>query len=152
MADAAAKDRRQDAPRFKSLDAADARRGREETNISLRKEKRAEQLNKKRFGGGAAAGAQAPALSATAEVSTTPGSKAWQEADPAALVAGVLSDDPTQQLEKVTQFRKLLSIERSPPIEEVIAAGVVPRFVQFLQVRAPPDGAPPRAPSLTPPA
>jgi hypothetical protein len=27
----------------------------------------------------------------------------------------------------------LLSIERSPPIAEVIAAGVVPRFVQFLQ-------------------
>ena len=38
-----------------------------------------------------------------------------------------------QQLPAVTQLRKLLSIERSPPIEEVIAAGVVPRLVQFLQ-------------------
>lgn len=28
---------------------------------------------------------------------------------------------------------RLLSIERSPPIEEVIAAGVVPRLVHFLQ-------------------
>merc|ERR1719238_303931 len=61
------------------------------------------------------------------------GSQAWQEANPPALVEGVACDDPSQQLLAVTQFRKLLSIERSPPIEEVIAAGVVPRFVQFLQ-------------------
>lgn len=27
----------------------------------------------------------------------------------------------------------LTSVERSPPIEEVIEAGVVPRFVEFLQ-------------------
>merc|ERR1719460_1460118 len=61
------------------------------------------------------------------------GSQAWQEANPQALVEGVHSEDPNLQLPAVTQFRKLLSIERSPPIEEVIAAGVVPRFVQFLQ-------------------
>jgi importin subunit alpha-1 len=48
------------------------------------------------------------------------------------MVAGVYSEDAGTQLEAITQFRKLLSIERSPPIEEVIAAGVVPRFVEFL--------------------
>ncbi|XP_016469296.1 importin subunit alpha-2 isoform X2 [Nicotiana tabacum] len=48
------------------------------------------------------------------------------------MVAGVWTEDGNLQLEATTQFRKLLSIERSPPIEEVIQAGVVPRFVQFL--------------------
>jgi len=61
------------------------------------------------------------------------GSQAWAESDPQRLVEGVHCDDPNQQLIAVTQFRKLLSIERSPPIEEVISAGVVPRFVMFLQ-------------------
>ncbi|XVF80638.1 hypothetical protein PTKIN_Ptkin15bG0090200 [Pterospermum kingtungense] len=48
------------------------------------------------------------------------------------MVAGVWSDDRNAQLEATTQFRKLLSIERSPPINEVVQSGVVPRFVQFL--------------------
>eukprot|EP00250_Pteridium_aquilinum_P014588 c22078_g1_i1 orf=2046-3488(+) len=49
-----------------------------------------------------------------------------------ALVNGVLSNDPSAQMEATHQFRKLLSIERNPPIEEVIATGVVPRLVEFL--------------------
>ncbi|ONK63037.1 uncharacterized protein A4U43_C07F10740 [Asparagus officinalis] len=49
-----------------------------------------------------------------------------------ALVAGVYSDDKNSQLEATTQFRKLLSIEGCPSIEEVIHSGVVPRFVEFL--------------------
>ncbi|KAJ0080602.1 hypothetical protein Patl1_22324 [Pistacia atlantica] len=49
-----------------------------------------------------------------------------------AMVAGVWTDDCNLQLEATTQFQKLLSIERSPPIEEVIQAGVVPCFVEFL--------------------
>lgn len=49
------------------------------------------------------------------------------------MVQGVYSEDAATQVEATTQFRKLLSIERNPPIEEVIAQGVIPRFVQFLQ-------------------
>jgi importin subunit alpha-6/7 len=120
-----------------TLDKDDARRGREETTISLRKDKRQEQLQKKRFGQGGAAAVGGAAGMATPE-QTSVGSQAWAESDPQKLVAGVHSDDPNLQLPAVTQFRKLLSIERSPPIEEVIAAGVVPRFVQFLQAHAPP--------------
>merc|ERR1719473_1118435 len=49
------------------------------------------------------------------------------------MIAGVNTEDRALQLEATTRFRKLLSIERSPPIQEVISAGVVPRFVQFLR-------------------
>ena len=74
---------------------------------------------------------ESPSLTASREPMTA-GQQLWQEANPLQLVADVNSDDPHVQLPAVMQIRKVLSIERSPPIEEVIAAGVVPRFVQFL--------------------
>ncbi|KAK8689893.1 hypothetical protein V6N13_088603 [Hibiscus sabdariffa] len=49
-----------------------------------------------------------------------------------AMVAGVCTDDRNLQLEATTRFRELLSIEKSPPIEGVIRAGIVPRFIEFL--------------------
>jgi hypothetical protein len=49
------------------------------------------------------------------------------------MVMGVNSMEPAVQLESTTQFRKLLSIERNPPIQQVIDAHVVPKFVEFLQ-------------------
>jgi len=50
-----------------------------------------------------------------------------------AMVQGVMGTDPAVQTECTTQFRRLLSIEKNPPIQQVIDAGVVPRFVEFLQ-------------------
>jgi hypothetical protein len=40
------------------------------------------------------------------------------------MVDGVNSPDPAVQLDATTRFRKLLSIERNPPIKEVVATGV----------------------------
>lgn len=48
------------------------------------------------------------------------------------MVAKVYTDDKTTQLEGALQIRKLLSIERNPPINEVIQSGVIPRLVYFL--------------------
>lgn len=50
------------------------------------------------------------------------------------LVTAIQSEEPQMQLEATTAFRKLLSIERNPPIQEVIDSGVVPRLVHFLQL------------------
>jgi len=123
----AASDRRARSVRHgKLMDPADARRNREETTISIRKKEREQNLQKKRFNG------QLPPQQADSFGNL--GLQAWQGANPEQLVAQIHSADPGMQLTAVTHFRKLLSIERAPPIEEVINAGVVPRFVQLLQV------------------
>jgi HEAT repeat protein len=112
-----------------AVDADEARRKREDNMVEIRKSKREESLLKKRRDG-------MPQLqqSFIPAAQSAANEKKQLESLPA-MVSGVYSDDPATQLEATTQFRKLLSIERSPPIEEVIAAGVVPRFVEFL-VRA----------------
>merc|ERR1719421_2614170 len=52
---------------------------------------------------------------------------------PAHLSVQLMSNDPQAQFSATQEYRKLLSIELNPPIQEVIGAGVVPRFVQLLQ-------------------
>nr|XP_010914627.1 importin subunit alpha-4 isoform X2 [Elaeis guineensis] len=108
------------------VDAEEARRRREDNLVEIRKSKREDNLLKKRR--------EALLQSATAAAAQLDHPTAIEkklESLPG-MVQGVWSDDPAVQLEATTQFRKLLSIERSPPIEEVIKTGVVPRFVEFL--------------------
>lgn len=51
------------------------------------------------------------------------------------LLNAIHSTDVALQCEATTKFRKLLSKERNPPIQEVINTGVIPKFVEFLKSR-----------------
>ncbi|KAI3448515.1 hypothetical protein Pfo_005180 [Paulownia fortunei] len=107
-----------------AVDAEEGRRRREDNMVEIRKNRREESLQKKRR-----EGIQQFAIPVEA---TTGIEKKVQLENLPSMVASVWTDDASRQLEATTQFRKLLSIERSPPIQEVIQAGVVPRFVEFL--------------------
>lgn len=99
-----------------TLDGGQTRRRRVESTVEIRKQKRDETLQTKRRVGPTQID---PHL-------------AQKLAELPLLVGGVYSNDPAAQLEATMAFRKLLS-EKTPPIDQVIESGVVPRFMEFLQ-------------------
>lgn len=137
------------------MDAEEGRRRREETTIQLRKAKKDVRLAKRRqmpSSGGAAitpAGLAAASMLAAGgndtyasmydgttsvvPMSHRPSTQQSKLEHLPMMVEGVMGSDPQVQTECTTQFRRLLSIEKNPPIQQVIESGVVPRFVEFLQ-------------------
>lgn len=117
----------------KAIDRDEARRQREDNLVGIRKAKREENLMKKRREkmGVSSFGASHADLDSVTTDSNTSLSSTLHARLPQ-MVAGVFSDNAAEQVQYTLEFRRLLSIERNPPIEEVIHQNVVPRFVKFL--------------------
>jgi hypothetical protein len=128
----------------KGLDSDESRRKRQDLTVQLRKQQRDEQVAQRRRVMGA--GAAGPAPSAGGQFGDTAGSASMpvqRSTDTHALVAepipdlpqlvrGAFSDDPELQLRSVTEIRRKLSVERNPPIDQVISTGVTQRLVRLL--------------------
>jgi importin subunit alpha-1 len=123
----------------KTIDAEEQRHKRQEVTVELRKQKREESQQKRRnVANDAVASAQEQQLTAAqqmqqAEMKAAELMQKLQQLPQ--LVQMVLSNSEPAQVDAVTNFRKLLSIERNPPIQQVIdSPGVVARLVEFLKV------------------
>lgn len=124
----------------KGIDGEETRQKRVEVTVQLRKQNRDEQVMKRR-GAVGETGKPDENTTVTTNVDSRPSdvtskltSSDIQERlkNLPRLVEHLNSNDSALQLEAATEFRKLLSIEKNPPIQQVINVNVVPRLVALL--------------------
>ncbi|KHN73995.1 Importin subunit alpha-3 [Toxocara canis] len=109
-------------------DSDTLRKNRVENIVSIRKDKREETLSKRR---------NIPAESLESDdASTSAGGAVVNLVDRHSLediVKKASSEDPDVQMAAVQQARKLLSSDRNPPIDDLIASGILPILVHCLR-------------------
>lgn len=137
------------------LNAKELRRRREEDSVQLRKQKRDDVLSKKRTlapidfrndpidddetdlinnGNGGAPGVEGFAGSGSLPASGDMSEITETTLTPEMIQGLLQNDDMMRVLENAQKVRKMLSKEPQPPFDEVIDSGLIPRFVQLLDL------------------
>lgn len=113
---------------FDSKTTENRRKMREELQVELRQQKKEEKLNKKRSLSLSTSNTSNFVPMKDLSLSTS------SISDFVAMKERLYSSDLEQVHQGVHEFRSLLSVECSPPIQPVIDSGCVPRFVELMDV------------------
>lgn len=109
------------------FDAEELRRRRNEAVVEIRKSKRDEGLTKRRNLTAVANDSEDEDDAEDENEITNQLSRDLPD-----MLANLASDDIQLQLDATVKFRKILSKEKNPPIQQVIQCNIVPRFIEFL--------------------
>ncbi|KAH0472373.1 MAG: hypothetical protein KVP17_000084, partial [Porospora cf. gigantea B] len=107
----------------------DPRRQREDTMAQIRRQDMTQHLVKKRQQWIAEGELNMKDDKASVKTTAPPTTE-----DLGAATNMVITGDFDTKLVAIQQFRRWLSMERSPPIQDVINSGVLPHFVKFLSM------------------